>query len=247
MPRSHGQEPHDAPRRAARWAGAVYLALGVATAFGLYHAPLVRDDLAGITRVVAGPDFRFRIAVVSDVVAAALGIPLVVLLYELLAPVGRVLAKLMAGLLAVAVPLSFALALNYVAAHLLLTEPELLSALPAAQREALAGLFLRLHYHGVLAEEIFWGLWLLPFGILVMRSRFLPRLLGILLIVAGVAYVVHSLTSLLLAGPRIPLYERMTMLARAAGEFPIILYLLVKGVAPVRALQADEMVGGRTI
>ena len=104
-----------------------------------------------------------------------------------------------------------------------------LSAFGGAQRDALAMLFLHLHTDGVLAVEIFWGLWLLPFGLLVIRSRFLPRVLGVLLIIAGVAYVAHSITSLLLAGHRIALYEQVTMLARAAGEFPMILWLLIKG------------------
>ena len=69
----------------------------------------------------------------------------------------------------------------------------------------------------------------MPFGLLVMKSRFLPRVLGILLVVAGVAYVAHSVLSLLLDGPRIIRDERLTMLARAAGEFPIMLWLLIKG------------------
>ena len=66
---------------------------------------------------------------------------------------------------------------------------------------------------------------------------FLPRVLGILLIIAAVAYVAHSVTSLMLAGHRIVLYERVTMLARAAGEFPIMLWLLIKGadVHPVNS------------
>ena len=102
-------------------------------------------------------------------------------------------------------------------------------------------LFLRLHTHGVLAVEIFWGLWLVPFGLLVRKSRFCPRVLSILLIVTGVAYVAHSVISLLLDGPRIILYERVTMLARAAGEFPIMLWLLIKG-ADVRG----EREGGLT-
>ena len=110
-----------------------------------------------------------------------------------------------------------------------------MSAFTSEQRDALAMLFLRLHTHGVLAVEIFWGLWLLPFGLLVMRSRFLPRVLGILLIIAGAAYVAHSITSLVLAGQRFVLYERVTMLARAAGEFPIMLWLMIKG-ADVRRL-----------
>jgi hypothetical protein len=100
---------------------------------------------------------------------------------------------------------------------------------------ALANLFLGLHTHGVLAVEIFWGLWLLPLGLLVIRSRFLPRVLGILLVIGAVAYVAHSITSLLLAGQRIVLYERITMLARAAAEFPTMLWLLIKGADSRRA------------
>ena len=61
-------------------------------------------------------------------------------------------------------------------------------------------LFLRLHGQGIVINEIFWGLWLFPFGVLVMRSGFLPRILGVWLIVNGFAYLAASLTSLLLPG-----------------------------------------------
>jgi hypothetical protein len=135
----------------------------------------------------------------------------------------------MALLLLIAVPISFVVALNYVGAHMLLTGAAEVAALTVQQREAFGMLMLSLHTHGVLAVEIFWGLWLLPFGLLVIRSRYFPRILGILLIIAGIAYVTHSITSLLLGGRRVVIYERITMLARAAGEFPIILWLLIKG------------------
>ncbi len=161
--------------------------------------------------------------------STALAVPLALLLYQLLEPVHKTQAALMALLVLIAIPMSFVVALNYVAAQMLLSGTSEMSALTGTQRDALGMLFLRLHTHGVLAVEIFWGLWLLPFGLLVMRSRFLPRVLGILLLIAGVAYVAHSMTSLLLAGQRIVLYERVTMLARAAGEFPIMLWLVVKG------------------
>jgi hypothetical protein len=216
-------------KRLARWAGAVYLSLGVATAFGFFHAPLVRDDLNAMASALTGPDLRFRLGVVTDVLSAALAVPLALLLYQLFKPVQEMQAALMALLLLIAVPMSFVVALNYVAAQMLLAGTPSMSALTGAQREVLGMLFLRLHTHGVLAVEIFWGLWLLPFGLLVMQSRFLPRVLGFLLIIAGVAYVAHSITSLLMAGQRIVLYERVTMLARAAGEFPIMLWLLIKG------------------
>ena len=219
----------DATKQLAHVAGAVYVSLGVATAIGYYHAPLVQDDLSAIARMITGPDLRFRIGVVSDVLAAVLAVPLALLLYQLLKPVHKTQAMLMALLLLLSVPISFVVALNYVAAQALLAGAPEVSALTGAQREGLGMLFLRLHTDGVLAVEIFFGLWLLPFGLLVIRSRFLPRVLGILLIIAGVAYVAHSVTSLLLAGHRIILYERVTMLARAAGEFPIMLWLLIKG------------------
>lgn len=213
----------------------MYLALGVTAAIGYYHAPLVEGDINAIASKIAGPDLRFRIAVVSDVLSTTLAIPLALLLYQLLKPVDKTQAAVMALLLLIAVPISFVVALNYVGAQMLLTGAGEVASLTAAQRESLGMLFLRLHTHGVLAVEIFWGLWLLPFGLLVIRSRFLPRILGVLLIIAGVAYVAHSITSLLLGGQRIVIYERITMLARTAGEFPIILWLLIKGADDRRA------------
>jgi hypothetical protein len=228
----------EATKQLAHIAGAVYVSLGVATAFGYYHAPLVQGDLTAIARMITGPDLRFRIVVVSDVLAAVLAVPLALLLYQLLKPVDKTQAMLMALLLLLSVPISFVVALNYVAAQALLVGIPEVSALTAAQRDALGMLFLRLHTDGVLAVEVFFGLWLLPFGLLVIRSRFLPRVLGVLLLIAGVAYVAHSMTSLLLAGHRIVLYERVTMLARAAGEFPIMLWLLIKG-ADVRRVSSS--------
>src|SRR6266550_9039057 len=239
----HQRTPEETKRR-ARLAGAVYVSLGVAAAFGYYHAPLVKGDIGDIGRDITASDLRFRIGVVSDVLSTTLAVPLALLLYRLLKPVNKTQAALMALLLLLAVPISFVVSLNYVAAQLLLSGAPEVSALTGGQRDALGMLFLRLHTDGVLAVEIFWGLWLLPFGLLVMRSNFLPRVLGILLIIAGVAYVAHSITSLLLGGHRIIAYERVTMLARAAGEFPIMFWLLIKGADTRRA--SDQPSGARS-
>jgi len=223
-----------ATKRLARLTGALYVSLAVATLFGYYHAPLVLDDLNAIARTITAPDLRFRIGVMSDVLSMVLAVPFTLMLYQLLKPVNETLAALTALLQLVAIPVTLVVALNYVAAQTLLTNVPDLSAFTDAQREALGMLFLRIHAHGVLAEEIFWGLWLFPFGLLVIRSQFLPRVLGILLIIAGVGYAAHSITSLLLGGQRIELYERLTMLARA-GELPVMLWLLIKGADSRRA------------
>lgn len=82
-------------KRLARLSGAVYAALGVATAFGFYHTPLVLDDPAAIARAISIDDLRFRLGVLSDVVATVLSVPLVLLLYRLFEPVNKTLAGLM--------------------------------------------------------------------------------------------------------------------------------------------------------
>ena len=92
--------------------------------------------------------------------------------------------------------------LNDAAALMLVRGADFLSVFEKPQRDALAMLFLRLHQHEVVAAEILWGLWLFPLAILVYRSRFLPRFLGVWLIINGLAYLTMSFAGLLL-----PQYE----------------------------------------
>jgi hypothetical protein len=91
-------------------------------------------------------------------------------------------------------------------------------------------LFLRLHHQEIVAAEILWGLWLFPLAILVYRSHFLPRFLGIWLVINGFAYLTISFTGLLL-----PQYEdRVSNIGFPAllGEMAIMLWLLIKGADP---------------
>jgi hypothetical protein len=102
-----------------------------------------------------------------------------------------------------------------------------LSVFTKPQLEALALGLLNVNSHGNTVDSVFWGLWLFPFGVLVMRSGFFPRVLGILLIVAGCAYVTSSVTSMVL-----PAYSHVVSQATMPllfGEFPIIFWLLIKG------------------
>jgi hypothetical protein len=117
-----------------------------------------------------------------------------------------------------------------IAALLLARDEDFLSVFEKPQRAALATLFLRVHDHGFLVNEIFAGLWLFPFGILVFRSVFLPRILGVALVINGFAYLAISLTGLLE-----PNYaDRISRIASPAllGEGAIILWLLIKGANP---------------
>ena len=101
-------------------------------------------------------------------------------------------------LIVVSVPIAFLNEVNSIAALVLVRGADFLSIFDKPQREALAMLFLNLHHYGIIVAEIFWGLWLFPLGLLVYRSRFLPRFLGVWLILAGFAWVILSLTGVLL-------------------------------------------------
>lgn len=128
----------------------------------------------------------------------------------------------------VSVPIVFLNVLNEIAALLLVSGADSLSVLGRSQQDALAYLFVRLHEQGLIVASIFWGLWLFPFGMLVIRSGFVPRALGVLMMIAGIAYVVNSGTSLVL-----PRYADVVgQVARVLyfGELPFMFWLLIWGV-----------------
>jgi hypothetical protein len=142
----------------------------------------------------------------------------------------------MVALVLVSAAVGFANILNNVAALTLFRGgADFLSAIDKPQRDALAMLFLRLNGQGDILNETFWGLWLLPFGILVFRSRFLPRFLGVWLIVNGFAWVALSFTGILLS----EYYGVAFRWAQPAffGEIAVMLWLLIKG-AKVQPLAA---------
>src|SRR5574341_706912 len=91
----------------------------------------------------------------------------------------------------------------------------------------LALLFLRLHSQGIVVASIFWGLWLFPFALLVIRSGFIPRVLGVLMMIAGSAYLASAFTTLLL--PQYGSLVGQLALVLETGELPIIFWFLLWG------------------
>jgi Domain of unknown function (DUF4386) len=116
-----------------------------------------------------------------------------------------------------------------------------LSVFSRPQLDALALVFLRMHNYGFIVAQIFWGLWLLPFGVLVYRSGFIPRILGVWLIVNGFAYPAISFTALLMPQYR-DLVSRVT-LPLLFGEAAIMLWLIIVGVRQRRPSASVAPVG----
>jgi hypothetical protein len=151
-------------------------------------------------------------------------------LYDLLKGVNRRHASLMVTLIVVSIPIAFVNELNSIAALILVRGADFLSVVEKPQRDALAMLFLNLHGHGFDIAEIFWGLWLFPLGLLVYRSRFVPRFLGVWLTIGGFAYVILSLTGILF-----PQYEdKVFTYSQPAtlGELAFMLWLIIRGAKP---------------
>jgi Domain of unknown function (DUF4386) len=215
----------------ARIAGFLYLLLVIAGPLRLMYIPsklFVRGNASATANNIAAHETLFRFGIVGDLFCGTILIFVVLALYRLLKGVDQNLAVLMVilgGVLPAAV--DFFLVLNDSAALILVRGADFLSVFDKPQRDALAMLFLRIHGQGTLAAEIFWGLWLFPLAILVYRSRFLPRFLGVWLIINGFGYLAISLTGLLL-----PQYEDVVSnitFPALTGEVAFVLWLLIKG------------------
>jgi len=159
-------------------------------------------------------------------------------LYRLFKRVDEYHALAMVALFLASVPISFFNVLNEVAALTLVSGASFLSVFDQPHREALAMLFLRLHGQGIALASAFWGLWLFPFGILIMRSRFIPRFLGIPMFFAGLAYLATSATSLIA-----PQYMHVVSPIASifyVGELPIIFWLLIWGAREQSSVAAQR-------
>ena len=232
--------------KAARVAGAVYLSMAVTAPFSLIYVPrtlIVRGNASATANNILAHETLFRLGIVADLISSVIFIFLVLALYRLLSGVNKTHASLMVALVLVSVAVGFMNVLSNIAALTLFRGADFLAAFEKLQRDAVAMLFLGLHDQGLIVNEIFWGLWLLPFGVLVMISGFLPRILGVWLIINGFAYLAMSFTGLLL-----PQYE--DMVSRVAfpalfGEIATMLWLLIKGakVQPLAAAASSSADG----
>ena len=215
----------------ARVAGWLYLLMSVPGFFSIVYVPralIVSGNASATANNILASETLFRLGIISELIFPIAFIFLVTVLYRLLNGVNQTYAWLMVTFALASVPISFLNVLNEIAALALLSGADFLSVFDKHQLEALSMLFLWLHRYGFLVNHVFWGLWLFPFGVLVMRSGFLPRILGVLLIIACFAYISVSLTSLLLPA-YVNVVSRLATLPEAAAELPVIAWLLIKG------------------
>jgi hypothetical protein len=216
-----------------RVAGLLYVLASILGFFAMGYVPsklIVHGHAAATANNIVASEMLFRFGIAGELIGQAGFILVAWALYDLFKGVNQRQASLMVILIVVSIPIAFLNELNAIAALVLVHGADFLSVFEKPQRDALAMLFLNLHHHGFVIAELFWGLWLFPLGLLVYRSKFLPRFLGIWLVFAGVAWVVLSLTGLLL-----PQYQdKVDTYAQPAfvGEIALMFWLLIKGAKP---------------
>jgi hypothetical protein len=224
---------------AARRAGLLYFVFMIVAIFGEFLIPafMVADDAAATARNITGAELTYRIDILTGFVTLIIFVFLVLSLYQLLKDVDKGRAMLMVLLVSIGVAVSIANLLNKFAPLVLLSGAESLSVFSKPQLDALSLSYLKFYGSGAAVSQAFWGLWLFPFGILVIKSGFLPRILGILLMVAGFAYLTSSVTTMV-----VPEYRHAVsrvMMPLYLGEVPIIFWLLIKGAKRRDALTPE--------
>ena len=217
--------------KAARIAGFLYLFYFVAEisadVFGRSPLIVMGDAAATINNIVAH-GWLFRIGIVGDLIAGVLFFLAAWALYALLKPVNKNLALLFMLLNLGGVAVRFAVDLNYVAALLLSSGAEPLKVFQVDQLQVLAMTFVYLQKYGYWASQIFFGVWLFPLGYLVFKSGFLPKFLGVILMVHCFTWTTTSLLYFLY----VPGYTAITYISFPLGfiaEFGLTLWLLIKG------------------
>jgi len=218
----------NSPQKTARVAALVFLIifiLGMSTELFIRPGMIVPGDTAATVKNIVASGSLFRLSVVSDLFRQALLMLLPLILYKLLKPVNKTVASLMVIFALICVPISLLNELNHFAVLLLSSGAGYSALFKAEQLNAMVAFFLELRNSGTFIAQFF-SFWVLLLGYLVFKSGFLPKILGILLILGGLSYTVLALLFFLSPNIDVPIFGLFSFVAEAL----FYLWLLIKGV-----------------
>ena len=208
------------PNKTARIAGGLYLLLLPLGILGLIYVPttlFVPGDAAATAVNIMANESLFRLSIVSALLVQIVNIFVVLFLYKLLNPVNKNMALLMVLFILLGAPIAMLSEVNQAAALIIVNSTNPLPNLMA--------LFLELHEVGIQIASIFWGLWLFPMGYLVFKSNYIPKIIGILLMIGCFGYLFDSFMFLL-----VPDFGITVAQFTFIGELLLPLWLVIKGV-----------------
>jgi len=221
------------PQTYARTGGILYLFIIVAALFGeafVRGRLIVPGDAAATANNILGSETLFRVGLVGEMLTCVCDVALAMILYVLLRPVNRNLALLAALLRLTFVAFYGVTKLFEIAALVVLSGADYLKAFEPGQLHALAYVLLRVHSYGYGVSLLFFGFCCVLFGYLMHRSGYLPRIIGVLLVVGGFGYIAFSLMQMLAPAFAARLLFPWIMLPAFFAELGLALWLVVKGV-----------------
>jgi hypothetical protein len=222
-----GHDIESSPQVYARIAGVFYLLESLTAVFGQFFVLgrlVVHGDTAATAANILGHEPLFRLGFASSLMAVAFHIAWALLFYELLKPVNRQVSLLATFVILVGCAIQALASLLYLAPLLVLADGSSLSAFTAGQLQALALVFLELNGQAFNTYLVFFGFWCVLVGYLIFKSTFLPRIIGLLLVFAGLGYLT------LLSAPLANILYPFNVATAGPGEISLLLWLLVKGV-----------------
>lgn len=219
-------------RSMARTAGFLYLVVVLAGIFSIAYVPsqlFVRGDAAATVANIVAHESLYRLGIVAGFVCYVAFLLLPLALYRLLGHVDRRAAVLMVAFASISVPLAFVNLGHKLDVLTLLDGRVGLQAFAADQFNATVMRSLDAYRNGILVSEIFWGLWLMPFGYLVFKSGLLPKTLGALLMLGCIGYLVDVVAFMLMTDYSGSALSRVATLPASIGEIATCLWLLIAG------------------
>ena len=218
--------------KTARTAGLLYLLLIISGIISLAYIPsqlIVRGNASKTFENITNSEFLFRLGIVSGIITFLIYMLLPLALYKLLHVVNKAYASLMVIFVLVSVPISFVNILNKFSVLKLINKPEYLEKLGETGLQTQVMLHIDNYYNGIVISQVFWGLWLFPFGYLVYKSGFLPKILGILLMAGCFGYLITFFGGFLYPDFNKTIISDIVGYPATLGEFGICLWLLIMG------------------
>jgi hypothetical protein len=220
-------------KKTARIAGAIYLIVVLTGIFSLAYVPsklIVRANPVQTFQNIVASESLFRLGILSNFICYVAFLLLPLVLYKLLKKVNENHAKLMVILVMVSVSISFLNIQNKLAVLTLIGQAEYLKIFNAGQLQSQVMFYIDNYRNGMIINQLFWGLWLFPFGYLVYNSGFLPKILGIFLILGCFGYLIN-----VVGETAIPNYGKIWIssyvtLPASIGEIGTCLWLLIMGI-----------------
>jgi hypothetical protein len=206
--------------KTARVAGVLYLLLAPLGILGILYVPnvlIVDGDVVATANNILANESLYRLSMLSALAVQIVNLFVVLVLYKLLRPVNENVGRLMVIFLFLGIPIAMLNEVNAAAALLVIQGTEPVYELMA--------LFLEMHEYGIQIAGIFWGLWLFPMGYLVYKSSYIPKLIGVLLMIGGFGYLLDSTLAILFPELGVTV-SQFTFI----GEIALPLWLLIKGV-----------------